>query len=103
MYQFHSLGQSPMYCFPAYTCLWAEALSNTFPLRCNMDHSNGSFTQQLEGGKKGPTGININYLHNPAPRRGISYHPNFNILLFKKSLTEKDNKELWVLTRQNSK
>lgn len=83
MYHLHFLGQSLMYCFPANACLWAEALPDTFPLRCNLNSSNGSFTQQLQGGKEGESGININYLHNPSLRQGSCYHLDFNILLFK--------------------
>lgn len=60
--------------------------------------------QELEGGKEGALGANINYLPNSSLGQGSSYHPIFNMLFFlkKESLKEKDNKESWVFTCQNS-
>lgn len=95
MYHFQFLGQSLVDCFPADAGLRAEALSDV-SLHCNLDQSNGSFTQQLQGGKEAATVININYLHKSSLRQGTCYHLNFNILLFKNHWRKKDSKELWV-------
>lgn len=70
--------------FPAYPCPWAEPLRSTFPSCCRWDRSSGSLVQELEGGKEGALGANINYLPNSSLGQGSSYHPIFNMLFLKK-------------------